>query len=48
MGELIVKQKETVGLYQGAVSSKTGAKGEPVLDPRPTLKEAGIESRRGT
>ena len=48
MGELIVKQKETVGLNQGAVSSKTGAKGEPVLDPSPKLKDAVIESRRGT
>jgi hypothetical protein len=42
LGELIKAQKETVGLNQDAIPGKTGSKGEPLLDPRPTLANAGI------
>lgn len=45
LGELLRAQKETVGLNQGAVPGKTGNKGAPVLDPRPTLAEAGITKK---
>jgi hypothetical protein len=40
---MLVEQKKTVGLNQGAIPGKTGSKGEPVLDPRPTLSDAGID-----
>jgi hypothetical protein len=43
LGELIAEQKRTVGLNQGAAKGKTGRRARPVLDQRPTLKEAGIE-----
>ena len=33
--------EKSVGLNQGSVRGKTSAKGEAVLDPRPTLKAAG-------
>src|SRR5215468_7467330 len=36
-------QKATVGLNQGAVPGKTGLRGNPVLDPRPTLASQGID-----
>jgi hypothetical protein len=36
-------QKETVGLNQGALPGKTGLRGNPVLDPRPTLRAQGID-----
>lgn len=42
IGELIKAQKETVGLNKGAVPGKTGSKGNPVLDTRPTLASVGI------
>jgi len=29
----------------GAVKGKTGSKGEPLLDPTPTLKELGIDKK---
>lgn len=43
LGELIKAQKESVGLNQGAKAGKTGHKGVPVLDDRPTLAAAGID-----
>jgi hypothetical protein len=43
IGELMQAQKESVGLNQGAVKGKTGSKGNPVLDARPTLAEVGID-----
>jgi hypothetical protein len=43
--ELIKAQKGTVGLNQGAVPGKSGSKGEPLLDPRPTLADAGIDKK---
>ena len=45
MGELIQAQKATVGLNHGAVKGKTGSKGLPVLDSRPTLSDAGIDKK---
>jgi hypothetical protein len=43
LGQLMKAQKEAVGLNQGAVPGKTGLKGNPVLDPRPTLASQGID-----
>jgi N6-adenosine-specific RNA methylase IME4 len=43
LDRMIRAQKETVGLNQGAVRGKTGLKGNPVLDPRPTLASQGID-----
>ena len=34
-----------MGLNQGAVPGKTGSKGAPVLDQRPTLADAGIDKK---
>jgi hypothetical protein len=34
-----------VGLNQGATLGKTGTKGEPVLDSRPTLADVGISKK---
>jgi hypothetical protein len=45
LGELIRAQKETVGLNQGAAPGKSGSKGEPVLDARPTLAAARIDKK---
>lgn len=45
LGELLAEQKTTVGLNQGAVKGKTGSKGKPVLDERPTLAAAGIDKK---
>jgi len=51
LGELIQKQKETVGLQQGARGApgpgrgKNGVpQGNPVSDPRPTLGDVGIDA----
>jgi len=41
--ELRRAQKETLGLNQGAVAGKTGLRGNPVLDLRPTLASQGID-----
>ena len=43
LDQLRLAQKETVGLNQGAVPGKTGLRGNPVLDPRPTLASQGID-----
>lgn len=43
LDQLRQAQKETVGLNQGAVPGKTGLRGNPVLDPRPTLASQGID-----
>ncbi|MEX2176016.1 MAG: hypothetical protein WD872_16760, partial [Pirellulaceae bacterium] len=43
LGELIAEQKATAGMNKGAVPGKTGSKGVPVLDDRPTLAAAGID-----
>jgi N6-adenosine-specific RNA methylase IME4 len=43
LDQLRLAQKETVGLNQGAVPGKTGLRGNPVLDPRPTLANQGID-----
>lgn len=45
LGELIDAQKNTIGLNQGAVKGKTGAKRVPALDQRPTLAQAGIDKK---
>jgi hypothetical protein len=45
LGELIVAQKQTIGLNQGAVKGKTGTKAAPVLDSRPTLADAGVDKK---
>lgn len=42
---MLAIQKKTVGLNQGAIPGKTGSKAEPVLDPRPTLSDAGIDRK---
>src|SRR5262249_28501653 len=43
LDQLRQAQKQTVGLNQGAVPGKTGLRGNPVLDPRPTLASQGID-----
>jgi hypothetical protein len=43
LGEMMAEQAKTVGLNQGAVPGKTGLRGNPVLDSRPTLKSQGID-----
>jgi hypothetical protein len=43
LDQLRQAQKETVGLNQGALPGKTGLRGNPVLDPRPTLASQGID-----
>jgi N6-adenosine-specific RNA methylase IME4 len=43
LGEMMAAQAGTVGLNQGAIAGKTGLRGNPVLDPRPTLKSQGID-----
>jgi hypothetical protein len=43
LDQLRQAQKDTVGLNQGAVPGKTGLRGNPVLDPRPTLASQGID-----
>src|SRR5215831_14639630 len=43
LDQLRQAQKETVGLNQGAMPGKTGLRGNPVLDPRPTLASQGID-----
>ncbi len=49
LGELIVAQKETVGLNTGTAGkgrpSLCGANNEPPKDTRPTLKAAGIDRK---
>lgn len=46
LGELIVQQKETVGLNKGARGSVvTGSIREPVKDDRPTLAQVGIDKK---
>jgi N6-adenosine-specific RNA methylase IME4 len=45
LGEMLAEQKATVGLNQGAVPGKTGTKGAPVLDDRPTLASVGIDKK---
>jgi len=46
LGELLVVQKETVGLNRGAQGSiVTGAKREPLKDQRPTLASVGIDKK---
>ncbi len=49
LGELIVAQKETVGLNTGTAGkgrpSLGGANEEPPKDTRPTLAEAGIDKK---
>lgn len=45
LGEMIRGQKQTTGLNQGAVAGKTGSRGVPVLDSRPTLADAGIDKK---
>jgi hypothetical protein len=46
LGELIAKQKETVGLNKGAKGSVvTGSQKVPVKDTRPTLADAGIDKK---
>jgi len=42
LGEMTKAQKNGEGLNQGALPGKTGTKGGPVLDPRPTLADVGI------
>jgi N6-adenosine-specific RNA methylase IME4 len=43
LDQLRQAQKGTVGLNQGAIPGKTGLRGNPVLDPRPTLASQGID-----
>jgi N6-adenosine-specific RNA methylase IME4 len=43
LDQMRVAQKESVGLNQGAMPGKTGLRGNPVLDPRPTLASQGID-----
>jgi N6-adenosine-specific RNA methylase IME4 len=43
LDQLCKAQKETVGFNQGAVPGKTGVRGAPVFDPRPTLAMQGID-----
>jgi hypothetical protein len=43
LDQLRVAQKETVGLNQGALPGKTGLRGNPVLDVRPTLASQGVD-----
>jgi N6-adenosine-specific RNA methylase IME4 len=42
LAKMIKAQERTVGLNQGAVPGKTGLRGRPGLDPRPTLASQGI------
>src|SRR5690606_32625761 len=43
LGEMIVQQKETVGLNEGGRPKKTGSDMEPVS--KPTLEQAGIDKK---
>jgi len=45
LGEMIIAQKETVGLRgpQHSIGGSKGSKREPLLDAPPTLAEAGID-----
>ncbi len=44
LGEMIKRQRETVGLNRGLAGTiVTGSKPDPVRDDRPTLAEAGID-----
>jgi len=43
LDQMRLAQKEAVGLNQGALPGKTGLRGNPVLDPRPTLTSQGID-----
>lgn len=46
VGQLIVAQRESVGLNRGAKGSRvTGSEREPVKDDRPTLAEAGVDKK---
>ena len=44
LGELIVAQKETVGMNTGA-NNLSGSVGGPLRDTRPTLAQAGIDKK---
>ncbi len=43
LDQLRQAQKQAVGLNQGAVPGKTGLRGNPVLDARPTLASQGVD-----
>jgi N6-adenosine-specific RNA methylase IME4 len=46
LGEMILAQKETVGLNRGLAGSRvTGTSKEPLKDKRPTLAENGIDKK---